>query len=109
MIKRYFRRLFLKNKDFLLRESDAIKGFMQVLMKHRNTGEKWTKEEKKQIRQHLKTMALTVPALIVFMLPGGSIYLPVLVDVLDRRKEIRPLQGSKPEKIDKKDENPPIL
>jgi hypothetical protein len=106
MIKRYFRRLFLKNKDFLQRESTALKGFMQVLMKRRNTGEKWTKEEKKLIRQHLKTMALTVPALIVFMLPGGSIYLPILVDVLDRRKEIRPFEAPPPEAIVTKDEKP---
>jgi hypothetical protein len=89
LVKTYFTRLFLKNKDFLLREALAYKGFMQILMKRRNTGEKWTKEEKKLIKQHLKTMALVVPALIVFLPPGGSIFLPILVDVLDRRKEIR--------------------
>jgi hypothetical protein len=89
LVKTYFTRLFLKNKDFLLRETIAYKGFMQILMKRRNTGEKWTKEEKNLIKQHLKTMALVVPALIVFLPPGGSIFLPILVDVLDRRKEVR--------------------
>lgn len=109
MIKRYFRRLFLKNKDFLQREASAMKGFMHILMKHRNTGEKWTKEEKKLIKQHLKTLALAVPALIVFLPPGGSIFLPILVDVLDRRKDIRPVEVQKGDNIDKKDIKAPVF
>jgi hypothetical protein len=89
MIKRYFKGLLAKNKDFILSETSAAKGIFQILFKHRNTGEKWTKEEKKQIKQHLKTLALAVPALIVFLPPGGGILLPILVDVLDRRKNVR--------------------
>ena len=89
MIQRYFKRLLARNKEFLLSEALAAKGFMLILMKHRNTGEKWTREEKKQIKQHLKTLALAVPALIVFLPPGGGILLPILVDVVDRRKNVR--------------------
>ena len=89
MIKRYLKGLLARNKEFLLSEGLAAKGFMQLLMKHRNTGEKWTSEDKKQIKQHLKTLALAVPALIVFLPPGGGILLPILVDVLDRRKKAR--------------------
>jgi hypothetical protein len=89
MIKSYLKRLLIKNKEFMLNEALAVKGFMKLLMKHRNTGEKLTKEERKLIKQHLKTMALAVPALIVFLPPGGSIFLPVLVDLLDRRKNTR--------------------
>ena len=89
MIKRYLTRLLAKNKEFFINEGLAAKGFMQLLFKHRNTGEKWTREEKKLIKQHLKTMAFAIPALIVFLPPGGSIFLPILVDIMDRRKTSR--------------------
>jgi hypothetical protein len=85
----YLKRLLAKNKDFLISEGHAAKGFMHLLFKHRNTGEKWTKEEIREIKQHLKTLALAVPALIIFLPPGGSILLPILVDVLDRRNTVR--------------------
>jgi hypothetical protein len=89
MIKRYVKNLLTKNKQFLLDHVLAVKGFMQLLMKQRNTGEKWTREEKKLIKQHLKTMAMAVPMIIIFLPPGGGILLPLLVDVLDRRKKAR--------------------
>jgi hypothetical protein len=89
MIKRYLLGLLSKNREFLLNQSLAMQGFMQVLMKQRNTGERWTGEEKKQIRQHLKTMAVAVPVIIFFLAPGGGLLLPLLVDVLDRRKNKR--------------------
>ena len=64
----------------------AIKGLMQLLMKTRNTDEKWTREEKKEIKSHLKNIAKIMPAIALFSLPGGSFLLPVLAEVLDRRK-----------------------
>jgi len=88
-IKAYLKRLLRINKEFMLNQALATKGFMQVLFKRRNTGEKWTKEDKKLLKQHLRTMALAIPAFIVFLPPGGSIFLPLLVDFLDRRKNIR--------------------
>jgi hypothetical protein len=97
--KTYLARLFFVNKEFMLNQALAAKGFMQLLMKSRNTGEKWTKEEKKLLKQHLKTMALAIPALIVFLPPGGSIFLPLLVDLLDRRKSIRRPSVPKKEEI----------
>jgi hypothetical protein len=89
MITRYIKNLLTKNKEFLLGHVLAVKGLMQLIMKQRNTGEKWTREEKKLIKQHLKTMAMAVPAIIIFLPPGGGILLPLLVDVLDRRKKAR--------------------
>ena len=67
-----------------------IKGLMQLLMKNRNTGEKWTREDKKKIKLHLKSISKLVPALIIFLLPGGLLLLPFLAKVLDRRKAKRP-------------------
>ena len=62
---------------------------MRLLMKNRNTSEKWTREEIREIRAHLRHIAMLVPALIIFLLPGGLLLLPLLAEVLDRRKKIR--------------------
>ena len=89
MIKRFLKGLIAKNKEFILSQVLAVKGLMQLLMKNRNTGEKWTRDEIREIRAHLKHIAMLVPALIIFLLPGGSLLLPLLAEVLDRRKKIR--------------------
>ncbi|MEW6600699.1 MAG: hypothetical protein AB1499_06990 [Nitrospirota bacterium] len=82
-----------RHKEVLLREAVLIEDFMRLLMKRRNTGIKWTRAEKKQIKVHLKRMSLYVPMLIVFLLPGGAFLLPVLAEVLDRRKKKRPAKS----------------
>jgi len=89
VIKRYLKTLLMKNKDFLLSQVLAVKGLMQLLMKDRNTGKKWTKEEINEIKTHLRHISKMVPIIIVFLLPGGSLMLPFLAEVLDRRKTIR--------------------
>ena len=85
----YFKRLLIKNREFILGEVLAVKGLMYLLMKNRNTGEKWTKEEKKEIKNHLRDISKMVPVIIVFLLPGGSLVLPFFAEVLDRRKKRR--------------------
>jgi len=91
MIIAYFKRLVTTNKALILEEVLAVKGLMQLLMKQRNTDQRWTKEEKREIKNHLKSISKIVPALIIFLLPGGSLLLPLLAEVLDRRKTRRPL------------------
>jgi len=86
MIPKYFRRLIVKNKEFILQEVLAVKGLMQLLMKQRNTGQQWTNDEIKEIKKHLRNISKIVPALLIFLLPGGSLLLPVLAEILDRRK-----------------------
>jgi hypothetical protein len=86
MIKRYLKRLFIINKEAILMEVLSIRGLMQLLMKIRNTDEKWTSEEKREIKRHLKNIAKIIPVIAIFSLPGGSFLLPLLSEVLDRRK-----------------------
>ena len=64
----------------------SIKGLMQLLMKIRNTDEKWSREEREEIRIHLRNIAKIVPTVAIFSLPGGSFLLPLLAEALDRRK-----------------------
>ncbi len=89
MIKNYLKRLILINKEAILLEVLSIRGLMQLLMKTRNTDESWTSEERKEIKKHLKNIAKIVPAIAIFSLPGGSFLLPILAEVLDRRKTRR--------------------
>jgi len=90
VIRLFLRRLIQKNRELILKEAVYIDGFMRLLMKHRNTGEKWTKDEKTQLKMHIKHFSLYVPVLFIFLLPGGSLLLPVLAEILDRRKKERP-------------------
>jgi len=89
MIKNYLKRLIVINKEAILMEVLSISGLMKILMKTRNTDEKWTGEDKKEIKRHLKNIAKIVPAVAVFSLPGGSFLLPILAEVLDRRRTRR--------------------
>jgi hypothetical protein len=74
-----------------------ISGFLALFFKQRNTDEKWTKEEKAELKAHLKHLSLYVPVIIIFLLPGGSLLLPILAKVLDRRKARRSASVKQPE------------
>ena len=106
MIKKYFKRLIIVNKEAILMEVLAIKGLMQLLMKTRNTDEKWTREERKEIKTHLKNIAKIIPAVVIFALPGGSFLLPMLAEALDRRKTRRPFKKEDPVNAKKIDLTP---
>lgn len=67
------------------KEIDSVKDLTALLMK--GTRGKWTKNEILMIKAHFVTLGKKVPILMVFMLPGGIILLPLLIEVLDRRKK----------------------
>lgn len=72
-----------------LRKILEIQGLMRLLMKRRNTGKPWSSEEKIKVVGHLKEISKTVPLLLLFCLPGGSLFLPLFSYLVDRRKERR--------------------
>ena len=102
MIRFFIKRLILKNKDLIFSEAQQFQGFLHLFFKPRNTDLKWTKAEKQQIKNYLKRLSLYVPILIIFALPGGSLLLPVLAEILDRRKTRRalPVLSAGPEKME---------
>ncbi len=89
LIIRLAKRMFSGSRQFILSEVLGIRGFMQLLMKRRNTGEKWTASEIAEIKRHLKSISKAVPALIIFVLPGGAFLLPLFAAFLDRRQRKR--------------------
>ncbi len=84
--RRYIRRLIEKNRILIRQEADSLHDFMDLLMKHRNTGVPWTREEKQRLKLDLMHLSLFVPGLIIFLLPGGSFLLPFLAEGLDLRR-----------------------
>jgi hypothetical protein len=90
MIKHLITSQIKKNKDLILNETNEMNGFTKLLMKHRNTGIEWTREEKIKLKYYLWRIAIYVPIIIIFLLPFGTLLLPVLAESLDRRKNRRP-------------------
>lgn len=89
MIRYFFKKLFLKHKKLFFEEAQRISGFLTLLMKQRNTNQKWTEEEKTLLKEHLKHLSLYIPALLIFALPGGCILLPIFAEIMDRRRTRR--------------------
>jgi hypothetical protein len=89
MIKNFIKSHLIKNRDLILTETRHVNGFMNLFMKQRNTGVKWTKAEKNQLKNYLKRIWLYIPVLFVFLLPFGMLFVPVLAEMLDRRKSPR--------------------
>ncbi|MDD2302383.1 MAG: hypothetical protein PHG30_07475 [Eubacteriales bacterium] len=89
IIRHQLSRLVANNRALVLHEADKITGFMRLLMKPRNTQAKWTKEERRLLKAHLRHLSYYVPALVIFVMPFGSLLIPLLAEILDRRKAFR--------------------
>jgi hypothetical protein len=111
VIRAFLKRLLIKHKALFFQEAQRISGFLYLLMKQRNTDEKWTPEEKKEIKRNLKILAMYIPILIIFFLPGGSLLLPLLAEIMDRRKTRRrpPDSVQPPVSHPEKESSPPKL
>lgn len=74
-----------KYRGKILKEVRSANDLIALLMK--GTHKKWTRSEIQEIKVHLIYLSKTIPALMVFLLPGGLILLPLLIEMLDRRKK----------------------
>lgn len=74
--------LITRNKKRLYKELSESKELMVLLAKstHRELDEK----EKKKVKKQLLDICKTVPSLTVFMLPGGSLLLPILIKFIPK-------------------------
>lgn len=69
--------LINRNRNRLIKEVSQSKELMQLLAK--STRRELDKEEKKKIKTQLLDICKTVPSLTIFLLPGGSLLLPILI------------------------------
>ena len=77
-----------RERKFLLRELTQVKGLMPLLMKPRNR-QKWTAQDKAEIRAHLKRLSDLSPYFVALVMPGGFAILPAVAWWLDRRRNRR--------------------
>jgi hypothetical protein len=78
-----------KNADLIMNEARHIEGFMHLLMKQRNTGEKWSLRERMKLKEHIRRLVGYIPILCIFLLPGGFFLIPIMAEIMDRRKRSR--------------------
>ncbi len=69
--------LINRNKNRLIKELSQSKELMQLLAKASH--KELNKDEKKKIKNQLLDICKTVPSLTIFLLPGGSLLLPILI------------------------------
>ena len=74
-----------REKKYLLNEILQVKGLMPLLMKPRNK-QRWTLEDRAELKVHLTRLSNISPYLIVLALPGSFLMLPALAWWLDRRR-----------------------
>lgn len=69
--------LLNRNKKRLLKEISESKELMQLLAK--STHKDLDKDEKKKVKRQLLDVCKTIPSLAIFLLPGGSLLLPLMI------------------------------
>lgn len=69
-----------RNKDKLAVELKQSKELVSLIRK--STSSELTKEEKEKVKTQFMDIAKSMPALAIFLLPGGAILLPVVLKVI---------------------------
>jgi hypothetical protein len=85
----HIRGIVEREKKHLGDEFARTQTLMPLLMKPRN-GAKWTKDEKRELVDHLKRIGGMGRYVALLLLPGGLALLPLLAWWLDRRRDRRP-------------------
>ena len=89
MLAELIRRQVLKNRSLVHEEAGHMQDFYRLLMKQRNTGERWTAEEIRKLKSHLFRLSFYIPVLAVAVMPFGILLLPLVAEALDRRSRKR--------------------
>ena len=74
-----------REKEHILSEMLQVKGLIPLLMKPRNK-QKWTVEDRAELKQQIQRIFHLGPYLAVIALPGSFLLLPALAWWLDRRR-----------------------
>ena len=74
------KRLLQRNKRRLYKELHQSKEAMFLIRK--STRSTLTSEEKEKIKEQLLDIFKTIPAFAIFILPGGSLLLPLVIKLI---------------------------
>jgi hypothetical protein len=69
-----------RNKDKLVAELNQSKELVALIRKSTKT--ELTKEEKEAVKTQFLDIVKSMPSLAIFMLPGGSVLLPIILRVI---------------------------
>ncbi|MBT8261195.1 MAG: LETM1 domain-containing protein [Bacteroidia bacterium] len=74
--------LILRNKKRLQKELEESGELLVLLTK--STSRELSHEEKTKVKQQLLDICKTIPSLTIFLLPGGTVLLPILIKFIPR-------------------------
>ncbi|AWG23471.1 hypothetical protein FFWV33_19005 [Flavobacterium faecale] len=74
--------LIIRNKNRLFKEISGSKELM-ILLAHSTTRD-LDEKEKKKVKKQLLDICKTIPSLTIFLLPGGSLLLPILIKFIPK-------------------------
>ncbi|MFA9187804.1 LETM1-related biofilm-associated protein [Flavobacterium sp. FBOR7N2.3] len=74
--------LISRNKNRLVKEIIQSKELMLLLAY--STRRDLSEKEKKKVKKHLLDVCKTIPSLTIFLLPGGSLLLPILIKFIPK-------------------------
>lgn len=77
-----------RERKQIVAQAIRVRGLMPLLMKPRN-GQRWTRDERDELRAQLRALRRLSPYLLVLALPGSFLFLPMLAWWLDRRRGLR--------------------
>lgn len=80
MTKKEVTDLLEKNKNSLIQELKESKELVFLIKE--STTRTLTEEEKGKVKEQLLDICKSIPALTVFMLPGGALLLPLLIKMI---------------------------
>lgn len=75
-----WRNIILRNRDKIATELKESKELVSLIKKSRS--EELSKEEKEKVKTQFKDLARTIPSLTLFLLPGGSLLLPIVLKLI---------------------------
>ena len=75
-----WKKILLRNKDKLAVELSESKELVQLMKK--SMSEELSPEEKEKVKEQLKDLLKSMPAFAVFLIPGGSILLPMMMKII---------------------------
>lgn len=75
-----WKKILARNKDKLALELSQSKELVQLMKK--SMSEELTPEEKEKVKEQLKDILKSMPAFAVFMIPGGTFLLPMMMKII---------------------------
>ncbi|MBD3636557.1 MAG: hypothetical protein HUJ25_04380 [Crocinitomicaceae bacterium] len=75
-----WKKILARNRDKLALELSQSKELVQLIAK--STSKELNEEEKVKLKRQFKDLAKTIPAFTLFMLPGGSLIMPLVLKLI---------------------------